>query len=85
MSSTGVNIVSLHLILSLFNIVSLNDLRCIHKALLWHTGMEKKKRRNKDFKKFIVISMFFLDSYDVFTPGSIDLVTRPLAAQHEEI
>lgn len=29
--------------------------------------------------------MFLVDSYDEFTPGSIDLVTRPLAAQQEEI
>lgn len=38
-----------------------------------------------DLKRVIVISMFLVDSYDVFTPGLIDLVTQPLAAQHGEM
>lgn len=29
--------------------------------------------------------MFLVDSSDVFTPGLIDLVTQPLAAQHGEM
>lgn len=29
--------------------------------------------------------MFLVEPYDVFTPGPIDLVTQPLAAQHGEV
>lgn len=39
----------------------------------------------RNSKRVIVISMFLVDSCDVFTLGLIDLVTQPLAAQHEEM
>lgn len=44
--------------------------------------MVGEKGRDLNVKRVIVISMFLVGSYDVFTPGLIDLVTQPLAAQH---